>query len=118
LGPSTHHTVYEAEIVATLLGVELLRRETHCTQQVSIALDNMAAIQASELRTTGPARYLTDLFHAAVRNLKIDRPNLRLTLRWVPGHADVPGNEAADEAAKAAAAGDSSPVQQLPRPLR
>ncbi|CDO77770.1 hypothetical protein BN946_scf185041.g1, partial [Trametes cinnabarina] len=118
LGPSTHHTVYEAEIVATILGVELLRRETHCTQQALIALDNMAAIQASELRTTGPARYLTDLFHAAVRSLKHDRPDLRLTLRWVPGHADVPGNETADEAAKAAAAGDSSLVQQLPRSLR
>ena len=108
LGPSTRHTVYEAEIVATILGVELLRAERHAIRRASIALDNTAAIRASTLRTSAPGRYLTDIFHTHVKKLKDARPGLRLTLRWVPGHEVVAGNEAVDKAAKEAAAGCSS----------
>ena len=118
LGPSSRHTVYEAQIVATVLGLELLRTELGCRADASIALDNMAAIQASTLRTAGPGRYLTDMFHRALRDLKQERSGLTLTLRWVPGHSGVAGNEAADDAAKDAARGTSSPSAQLPRVLR
>ncbi|CDO73528.1 hypothetical protein BN946_scf185013.g163 [Trametes cinnabarina] len=118
LGPSTRHTVYEAELVGILLGMELIKRERRCTGRVSIALDNKAAIQASTLRTSGPGRYLTDLFHEQLNKLIVARPQLRLTLRWVPGHCGVAGNEAADEAAKEAAGGQSSPLAELPRALR
>ncbi|KAI0365552.1 hypothetical protein BV20DRAFT_928880, partial [Pilatotrama ljubarskyi] len=118
LGPSTRHTVYEAEVVAMVLGIELLHRELQCTRSASLALDNTAAIQAASLRSPGAGRYLTDMFHAGVRSLKADRPHLRLTIRWVPGHQDIPGNEAADVAAKDAAHGTSSPSRQLPKALR
>ncbi len=118
LGPSTRHTVYEAEIVATILGLELLRTERQNIRKASIALDNTATIQASTLRSSAPGRYLTDTFHRQLEQLKRVHPELRLTLRWVPGHDDVPGNESADAAAKEAAGGRSSPKQQLPVPLR
>ena len=118
LGPSTEHTVYEAEIVATILGVELLRTERQLVRRASIALDNTAAISASTLRTSAPGRYLTDIFHAHVKKLKDAHPGLRLTLRWVPGHEGVAGNEAADKAAKEAAAGRSSATKELPKELR
>ncbi|KAH9848597.1 hypothetical protein C2E23DRAFT_715008, partial [Lenzites betulinus] len=118
LGPSEKHTVYEAEIVATILGMELLRQAPLCAQHASIGLDNMAAIQASASRSPGAGRYLTDIFHAALRDLKRSRPGLHLTLRWVPGHTAVAGNEAADAAAKEAAQGLSSDARLLPRSLR
>ncbi|KIM27279.1 hypothetical protein M408DRAFT_53309, partial [Serendipita vermifera MAFF 305830] len=40
--------------------------------------------------------------------------NLKISLTWVPGHSDCPGNEAADELAKTAATGNSSDEHLLP----
>ena len=92
--------------------------ESACRADASIALDNMAAIQASTSRAPGPGRYLTDVFHRNLRSLKAQRCGLKLTLRWVPGHCDIAGNEAADAAAKEAARGESSPQDRLPKELR
>ena len=44
LGPSSDHTVYEAELVGTLLALELLRTEPRLSMKTSVALDNAAMI--------------------------------------------------------------------------
>ena len=118
LGPSTDHTVYEAEVVGTLLALELLRTEPRLSRKASIALDNTAVIQASTLSSAAPGRYLVDHFHRSLRSLRQQRPDLRLTLRWSPGHDGIPGNEKADEEAKAAARGRTSPKSDLPKALQ
>ena len=125
LGSDKHHTVYEAEIVGLTLAAKLLMSEAQLTSPVSILIDNKAAIQsgASSLTTAG-SYYLIDKFIRMTRIIKntckAQDIDLQLTVRWIPGHAGIPGNEEADEKAKKAAEGrrHSSPSEELPRYLR
>ncbi len=118
LGPAEEHTVYEAETVGAVLGVELVRRERRVGRVASVALDGKSAIEGSLLRESRPSHYLTDLLHASVAAVKRQYRGLELTLRWVPGHQDIAGNEQADSEAKLAASGDSSSVRLVPAALR
>lgn len=118
LGPSTEHTVYEAEVVGALLALQLIRTGRRPGARISIRMDNVAVIQASTLRTSASGRYLTDLFHKRVRDLHRLTPGLKLTLRWTPGHEGIEGKERADEEAKLAAKGQTGPAAELTRELK
>ncbi|KAF8443289.1 hypothetical protein L210DRAFT_803714, partial [Boletus edulis BED1] len=63
LGPAGHHTVFEGEEVGMVLATELLREEQGA-QHISLALDNMAAIQAAKSLRSGAGHYLMDFFHS------------------------------------------------------
>ena len=43
---------------------------------------------------------------------------MALFIRWTPGHCNIKGNEAADEAARKATEGDTTPEGELPKHLR
>ena len=119
LGTVDEHTVYEGEIVGTILGAELLRTERDTPRHPSIALDSSAALQASEITRPRPGHYLTDLFHDRLEMAASAHEDMAdVVMRWVPGHMDVPGNEMADEEAKKAARGESSAAASLPAGLR
>ncbi|OBZ69759.1 hypothetical protein A0H81_10502 [Grifola frondosa] len=117
LGPSTDHSVYEAEIAGLILGSELLKEEQR-VEEASIAADNKSSIQATKLRRPASGHYLMDYLHKRLRMLSKKHREAKITLRWVPGHVDVEGNEIADQEAKRAARGDSSPDDDLPALLR
>ena len=112
LGPAEEHTVYEAETVGAVLGTKLIRQSRRGRRVAK------SAIEGTLVRESRPGHYLTDILHSSVAATRKKHRDLELTLRWVPGHQDVAGNEQADTEAKLAAAGDSSSIRLLPTALR
>lgn len=109
--------MYKGELVGLILGVALLHREIQCRAASNMA-DNTASLWASQNRKPHPAHYLVDQLLQAIDKLKRRHPGIDFTMRWVPGHRGIEGNERADEEAKKAARGDSSLVEDLPGWLR
>ena len=117
LGGQTHHTVYNGEQVGMILGAELLRREPN-VRSVYMGVDNQAAILATVSRNCHSGHALTDLFLQVLQSA-LDKHGLHfLSVRWVPGHANIAGNESVDAEAKRAAEGETSRKGQLPQTLR
>ncbi|KAG1737355.1 ribonuclease H-like domain-containing protein, partial [Suillus occidentalis] len=103
LGSDKEHTVFEAEVVGLNLAAELLATEEDPVFPVSILVDNQATIQSGETLHSRPGSYLTDLFCNILADIKKENRDFRVTVHWIPGHADVHGNEEADKHAKLAA---------------
>ncbi|PSR85584.1 hypothetical protein PHLCEN_2v5406 [Hermanssonia centrifuga] len=117
LGPSSRHTVYEAEVVALILGMELVRQE-NSVRSVSLAVDNQAAVTSSRSAKSAPGHHLLDKYHQLQAKVKKKHRNLKITVRWVPGHMGIKGNEVADEKAKEAARGSIEVRRPIPAALR
>ncbi|KAF7348328.1 putative RNA-directed DNA polymerase from transposon X-element [Mycena sanguinolenta] len=105
LGTAKHYGVYEAEGVGKVLAMECLREEVDEVIEgvIPLGIDNRAAINTTTSGTPGPGHYIWDIFHCRLRKTRRMHPDFRLRVDWTPGHVDIPGNEAADEAAKRAA---------------
>ena len=114
LGSSSRHTVYEAEIIGLILGVHLLL-QLLSVSTASCAADNTPCLMAYQNRQPHPAHYLIDRLLRSLSSLQERHPGTKYTLRWVPGHKNLTGNERADTEAKSAAQGHSSPDALLPR---
>lgn len=117
LGSIDQHTVYEGELVSLGLGAELLQKETRITT-VSLYSDNQAGIQAIGSFKSSPGHYLIDAFLKQIHRIVKKYPHCVITVRWVPGHKGVQGNEVADEIAKEAASSGSSYDKVLPSHFR
>lgn len=120
LGTEREHTVYEGEVIGALMGVHLASISGLAEDgdtPVSISLDNKSMITSLDNQRSRPSQTLLDWVHDAIEELDEDiAKNLELT--WVPGHRDSRGNEAADEAAKEAAEGETSEKKMLPKELQ
>jgi ribonuclease HI len=117
LGTEDQHTVPEAEGIALVLGLELVRAEAH-VRRVSLAADNLGAVSRSGMARASPTQYLWEIFRQRWKMVRKRHRQIRMVVRWVPGHEGVPGNEEADRMAKMAVEKGSSRRSRLPAPLR
>jgi ribonuclease HI len=120
LGTDKEHTVYEAETVGLTLAAKLISTEPNLSFPLSISIDNQAALKSGENTYTTSGSYLGERFKRMMKKISHDHPNFDVTIRWVPGHEGIHGNEEADKAAKSASEGrqNNSPPELLPRYLR
>jgi ribonuclease HI len=117
LGPETKHTVYEGEIARTIMAQELLHKQlSGFGHHVSMYIDNQASILATQTKARNPGHYLLDILHTKLTRNKRKFHNLGVTIRWIPSHLDIEGNEEVDRQAKRAAKGDAdTPLNRLPQ---
>lgn len=143
LGSGAEHIVYEGEIVGLCLGLHILHSlNKQLRYKIAFGSDSQATLKALKNQKPHPAHYLLDQVHdmaealhrkqdrllnAAARRSKQATANnraprsrrvVRLHFHWSPGHEGFSPNEKADQLAKEAAQGESSPPEALPAFLR
>ena len=87
-----HTSSYEEEVAAATMAVQWIRDNCSAEDSVLICTDSQYLCSALK----GSSYILGELVDT------IGQCVAKITFQWIPGHADIPGNDLADSAAKAA----------------
>jgi ribonuclease HI len=103
MGPNTVSTVYAAELQGISLALQIAQEYAEqggMRRNIAIYTDNQAAIWSIAKAEGRSGAYILEEIASQVQRLQdMGRP---VTVRWIPAHVGIPGNEAADTAAKEA----------------
>ena len=113
LGRDTHYNVFVAKTTALQLAIETLR-DNHERTEWRIYTDNQSINNPQ--RQSGQA--IIKDFLDCVDDIKDKHPHLHIKIIWIPGHADIDGNERADIEAKKAAINPPTSRPYNRRPLK
>ena len=91
---------------------------TYIESGTTICIDNQVAISTTTASKQMPGQYLVKEIQKALERERRQLAGKNVTLRWIPGHIGVEGNEKVDDEAKEAARGASSQASDLPQMLR
>jgi ribonuclease HI len=99
LGKEAEYNGYAAELCAIHLGLEVVKTSTQYTKCI-LHTDNQAAIQAvvKPGQQSGQSIILSIL--DCVEEIQRTRLKLTITIIWLPGYENIPGNEQVDVEAK------------------
>ena len=117
LGKDTQYNVYTAELAALQLAIETLR-DDHEQIEWRIFTDSQAAIKATDNPHRQSGQAIIKDFLDRVDDISDKYPHLHIKIIWIPGHAEIEGNERADAEAKKAAIQSSMSRPYNHRPLK
>src|SRR6202522_577188 len=105
VGSSNEHTVFEGESIGQVLGLKQFQNTYRNLNgvEVSLCVDSQAAIKRHNSWAKSPADYIFEEIHKLAREIMSAYPNVKLKIRWTPGHMRIQGNETVDTEAKKAA---------------
>ena len=93
--------VYNGELEGITRALEFAARRPRIPAQVCVYADNQAALYRLKTPSDNPGQEWQLRCITAAK--QIQRKGSQVTISWVPGHTDIPGNEIADGLAKRAA---------------
>ncbi len=111
MGQASASTVYAAEIRAITMACHIALEfytKTNTTSTCIVFTDSQAALQAMASPKCSSGQHTLIEAIRALDNLRSQ--GFTVELRWIPAHTGVPGNEIADQAAKAAAQQTTAPL--------
>lgn len=105
LGKADEYGIFEAEFVGFVLALKIAKRSyLATTRQITLIFDNQGAVKDMATKKTS-SRALLHKKEAleVIKDIQDSAPELKLTLRWCPGHRGIPGSEHVDKLANTTA---------------
>ena len=103
MGKETTHNVFVAELEGIAMALEMIKESENKYSKCEINVDSQAAIKAIIKPKQQSGQQTIKRILNNFDQIKVKQPSMEVTIKWIPGHKDIKGNEMADVEAKRAA---------------